>query len=178
MFARHDPPDDPSAHTLPARPSGPNFITDRVAIGGRDNAANETLAARLGFRSYLRLTDSGGAPAHCEALLERAEYVRLVDGPGNDYAAFEQAVNTLRTLAREHEPVLVYCFAGRSRSASVVAAWLAVERGLPIEDAVLFIKDRRDIDIHPEMLALARHYVTDRTIARSASAPRTEAPDS
>lgn len=54
--------------------------------------------------------------------------VGLIDGPGNRTRAMGLAINALEKLTKLG-PVLVHCHAGKSRSPSVIAAWLVRFRG-------------------------------------------------
>ncbi|WP_396611418.1 dual specificity protein phosphatase family protein [Haloferax sp. S1W] len=67
----------------------------------------------------------------------------LVDGPGNDWEAFEQAVETVRRLRREEGSLLVHCTAGISRSSALVATALAADTNNGFRDALALVQDAR-----------------------------------
>jgi len=90
--------------------------------------------------------------------VQRVEVFPLQDGPGDDAARFNRAVDLLTKLTIEVPPVLVHCRAGRSRSVAVVAAYLMRSRGLTSEEAVNFIAARRHIELNPEMASLVKQF--------------------
>lgn len=67
----------------------------------------------------------------------------LVDGPGNDWAAFARAVDTTRDLLRRDGSLLVHCNAGISRSSTLLAAALAAEEDRRFHDALAVVQDAR-----------------------------------
>lgn len=56
--------------------------------------------------------------------LDALENYDLKDGPGNDPAIFQRAVQSVGRFATCHPKLLVQCHAGRSRSVVAVAAHL------------------------------------------------------
>ena len=67
----------------------------------------------------------------------------LIDGPGNDWAAFVSAVDTARRLYRRDGSLLIHCKAGISRSSAVVAAMVAAEEDRRFVDALHEVQDAR-----------------------------------
>nr|WP_049913063.1 dual specificity protein phosphatase [Halococcus thailandensis] len=67
----------------------------------------------------------------------------LDDGLGNDWPAFEEAVDTARTLYRRSGSVLIHCTAGISRSSTLVATMLAAEEQRKFDDALDIVRDAR-----------------------------------
>ena len=59
-----------------------------------------------------------------------------------------EAVYKLR-LEHKKGPVLVHCHAGMQRSACIVAMYLIAINGLRVEEAIIFIKQRRPIAFTP-----------------------------
>lgn len=88
----------------------------------------------------------------------------LTDGPGNEWAAFEAAVDTARTLHRRDGSVLVNCKAGISRSTTVIAATLATEEDRSFRDALAIVQDVRPYAMpSPALHELAVVYLPART---------------
>ena len=81
--------------------------------------------------------------------LRRIEVVQLEDAPGNEPRRFRLAVEYLDELVREAPPVLVQCHAGRSRSAVVVAGYLAQLRGIDPQEALDLVAEKRPIAVTP-----------------------------
>jgi protein-tyrosine phosphatase len=71
----------------------------------------------------------------------------LIDGAGNRPEVFLRAVRLLRELAAKHPPVLVHCYAGRSRSAAVVCKFLMIEEGNSLVAAMRRITSKRKVAI-------------------------------
>ena len=58
---------------------------------------------------------------------------------------FFDAIAFIREALQSHSSVIIHCFAGVSRSATVTAAFLMVEKNLSCEDALKLIKLRRPV---------------------------------
>ncbi|MFC7046009.1 dual specificity protein phosphatase family protein [Halobacteriaceae archaeon GCM10025711] len=67
----------------------------------------------------------------------------LDDGPDNEWAVFEDAVDTARTLYRRDGSVLVHCKSGISRSTTLLATTLAAEDDLSFGDALATVQRAR-----------------------------------
>ena len=88
----------------------------------------------------------------------------LDDGPGNDWPAFEAAVDATRTLIRREGSVLIHCKAGISRSTALIATALAAEEGEPFSDALTLVQEARPHAVpHPALHELAVVYLAARS---------------
>lgn len=88
----------------------------------------------------------------------------LTDGPGNEWAAFESAVDTARRLIRRNGSVLIHCKAGISRSTTLVATALAAEEERRFRDALAIVQDARPYAMpNPALHALAVIYLAARS---------------
>jgi hypothetical protein len=67
----------------------------------------------------------------------------LTDGPDNKWKAFEEAVDTARTLYRRDGSLLIHCTAGISRSSTLIATTLAAEEDRQFHDALSIVKQAR-----------------------------------
>ena len=84
----------------------------------------------------------------------------LIDGPGNEWTAFEEAVDTARSLYRREGPVLIHCKAGISRSSTIVATTLAAEEHRRLREALEIVQDARPFAIpNPALHELAVVYL-------------------
>ena len=84
----------------------------------------------------------------------------LEDGPGNDWLAFEAAVDAARGLIRSDGSVLIHCRAGISRSTALVATALAAEEDLRFRDALDAVQEARPHAMpHPALHEFAVIYL-------------------
>ena len=84
----------------------------------------------------------------------------LIDGPGNEWNAFEGAVDDARRLYERDGSLLVHCKAGISRSSTIIATTLAAEDGLGFHDALAIVQEARPIATpHPALHELAVVYL-------------------
>ena len=92
-----------------------------------------------------------------EALnLDALENYDFVDGPGNDIALFQRAVQCVGRFAKRHPKLLVHCHAGRSRSVVVVAAHLMLIHGWSNDAALAHVASRRECALTPGIEKLLR----------------------
>lgn len=88
----------------------------------------------------------------------------MVDGPENDWRAFETAVDTARRLHRRDGSLLVHCTAGISRSTTVLATALAAEEGIGFRRALADVQDARPhAQPHPALHEQAVVYLAARS---------------
>ena len=84
----------------------------------------------------------------------------LIDGPGNEWQAFEGAVDDARRLYERDGSLLVHRKAGISRSSTIIATTLAAEDGLGFHDALAIVQEVRPIATpHPALHELAVVYL-------------------
>lgn len=136
---------------------------DRVApslfVGTLEDATDSGALRRYGVGAVLRVATP---PATPYPAFVRVQATPLVDGPDNAYADFRDAVDRLRELLDEGHTVLVHCTAGRSRSAAVVAAAIAVRSDTSVAGAIDRIDATRSVDPHPALVEQAERYVRER----------------
>lgn len=88
----------------------------------------------------------------------------LHDGPSNDWSAFEEAVDTARTLYRRNGSLLIHCNAGISRSSTLVATMLAAEENRRLNDALAIVNEARPHALpHPALHELAVIYLASQS---------------
>ncbi|KDO26003.1 hypothetical protein SPRG_08656 [Saprolegnia parasitica CBS 223.65] len=112
----------------------PMFIASRVYLGSIDAAANASAlrAKNIGFVLSLLQPEDALAPPSCAHL--RIAMDDALDEPL--LIKLPYLLYTLnQALATTDANVLVHCVAGRSRSASVVIAWLMTTQQLSLHDA-------------------------------------------
>jgi atypical dual specificity phosphatase len=132
------------------RPKG--YVADRPVVrrvGDRDLFLGNALAARpekhdLSFDFVLSTTD--------EKRPLTTHHHPLTDGPGNEWTAFEAAVDNARRLYRRDGRLLIHCRAGISRSAALVATALAAEEDRTFADALNEVHEARPLAMpHPAL---------------------------
>ena len=133
-----------------------DWITESVAIGNHIDAHDPALRAKHGFLSVVSV--DGSMTKEKALALGYDDWVctSLVDGPGNDVAAFRKLVQDLIDMVEGSPPVLVHCHAGRSRSVTVVAGYLVKTRGWSPQAAYDFIASKRETAVQsglPELVA-------------------------
>ena len=136
-----------------------DWITDRVAIGAIEDAMDAEAMRAQGVTGVLCLN---GFPHSPRSQGFAWVNVTLIDGPGNSIDEIRRAVESLETLAVEHR-VMVHCAEGLSRSALVVACYLADLHAIPLEEAVAHVKRYRTrAEIDAALLALVEgHWPSD-----------------
>ena len=122
-------------------------ITERIWIGNSEEAKDRESVRLAGIRSTLCLDGCMKSQEAAEAGVDRIEVVELIDGSGNRPEVFLRAVRLLRELAAKHPPVLVHCYAGRSRSAAVVCKFFMQEERNSLVEAMRRITSKRKVAI-------------------------------
>lgn len=69
----------------------------------------------------------------------------IIDGEGNKFQDFLKLLRMLRDLVNTNEIVLAHCYAGVSRSPTVVATYLALTNNIDFDKALLFVQKCRPI---------------------------------
>ena len=125
-----------------------DFITDRIAIGNRHEAADiEMLQANsitavlnVAYDLDLRYPNLDSSPYRFAIEYHK---VGLIDGPGNEATTLAAAVYVLAQLLARHKRVFVHCHAGISRSTTVVSTYLAHTELINFDDALAIVQSRR-----------------------------------
>ena len=122
-------------------------ITEHIWIGNSEEAKDRESLQAAGIRSMLCLDGCMTRVGAEKIGVERVEVVELIDGAGNRPEVFVRAVRLLRELTEKHSPVLVHCYAGRSRSAAVVCNFFMREQGDSLTEAMRRITCKRKVAI-------------------------------
>lgn len=105
-----------------------NFINDNIAIGSRLDAIDLNKLKDEGIDAVLNVAkdlDANYPVSESGAILPiEYEKVGLFDSNQCSMVSFLSAVLMLKDLLMRHEKVFVHCYAGTSRSVSVVSAYL------------------------------------------------------
>jgi len=117
-----------------------DFITDRLAIGDVASRAESGFVAVVSLLSSSPFDEQYKAPAVPDGVPV------LLINIGDGRSGLENHLDGAVAFIAEHITrgcVLVHCGYGRSRSVSVVAAYLCRYAGMNLSEAVNFIKQRR-----------------------------------
>jgi protein-tyrosine phosphatase len=126
-------------------------ITDNILIGGLFNASDESFIRDNCITAVLNVCYQRSMPIVAHAWLPLHDNAKLT---ANDLKA---AVETLRNWINAGHVVLVHCFAGVSRSTTVVATYLAQENHWTWGEAIQYVKKRRPItNPNIELVAVAK----------------------
>ena len=150
---------------LPPPVSGPSEILPGLFLGDRSDAANASHA----FTCIVNCT--ADLPNSHED--KGTIYLRL---PMNDHAGqdieqyFDVAFDFIDKALARGEKVLVHCFAGISRSASIILYYTMKTKRMTLNDAFAFVKARRHI-ISPNFGFMGTLYHFERTMPNVVAFP-------
>jgi protein-tyrosine phosphatase len=97
-------------------------------------------------------------------------HVPMEDGEISE-RAFDRVLTSISTHIKSG-PVLIHCVMGVSRSAIVIALFLATSEGVNLDDALARLKKLRpQVNPDPEALASAKHYLEKRERMLKKSTP-------
>lgn len=138
----------------------PDKVFGQMYLGSLRSAQSLKVYQDLGI-GYV-LTCGRGLSVLIPPGMEQLELI-VDDTPDSDMSSFfAQAHEFIEKQNKTNKGILVHCFAGLSRSATVVASYLMKYRGMRRDDAIAFIKKARP-SIHPNdgfMLQLQKYEET------------------
>lgn len=115
-----------------------NKILDNLWLGDMSAAYNKVLLKKYGMTHILTVA-SGIPPKFPTAF--NYKVVTILDSPSaNLKAHFKSCINYLKNAMEQGGIVLVHCFAGVSRSATIVIAYLMQEHGMTLSDAIMYVR--------------------------------------
>ena len=133
-----------------------DWITREIAIGNIDDAVRIERLHNEGIRSILCLNGWPNNATNSHGLAWRC--VELIDGDGNDVSRLKEAIWHLHELVA-NGAVLVHCMEGVSRSALVVASYLAETTRRPFEACLEDVaRLRKRVFLQPGLFDLRRAY--------------------
>eukprot|EP00933_Yihiella_yeosuensis_P014010 TRINITY_DN12723_c0_g1_i3.p1 TRINITY_DN12723_c0_g1~~TRINITY_DN12723_c0_g1_i3.p1 ORF type:complete len:440 (-),score=53.19 TRINITY_DN12723_c0_g1_i3:234-1514(-) len=129
-------------------PPMPNLILPNIFVGHQGHALTIDR-----WKELMRVThivnlaeDRVACPSDEVVYLRAGAEAKLRDAPGEG-KAFSKAVDTLVPLIAAEVSkgghVFIHCQQGRSRSCSLVVAFLMREKGMKLRDAIAFVAERR-----------------------------------
>ena len=124
-----------------------SLIEERLYLGKMTNANNQEELQQLGITHILTVCSQG-----CYTY-PGIEYHRMniYDLPDTriDHL-FEEAFEIITSVLSGGGTLLVHCFAGVSRSASIIISYIMKKRGYSFEQALQYVKERRPV-VNPNM---------------------------
>jgi hypothetical protein len=133
-----------------------DWITREIAIGNIDDAVRTDRLHGAGIRGILCLNGWPNNAMNSHGLTWRC--VELIDGDGNDVSRLKEAIWHLHELVA-NGAVLVHCMEGVSRSALVVASYLAETTRRPFDVCLEEVaRLRKRVFLQPGLFDLRRAY--------------------
>jgi hypothetical protein len=131
-----------------------DWITNDIAIGNCDDAVRLAELRAAGIAAILSLTGWPNSSYNAHGIAWRC--VELIDGEGNEVHRLQEALLHLHELL-ENGSVLVHCMEGVSRSALVVASYLADKHGRSFEECLQEVaRARKGVYLQPGLIDLRR----------------------
>ncbi|ELT88887.1 hypothetical protein CAPTEDRAFT_129711 [Capitella teleta] len=121
-------------------------VDDCIFLGRADQAANPRVRDNLSLTHIINITRD-----HPNAFPDDLQYYRVEvddDSTAELLHEFPSLIHFMKSALHQGGRLLVHCNLGRSRSSTVVIAYLMFCRKWSLRDAYFFLKDRRPI-IHP-----------------------------
>ena len=115
-----------------------NKIIDNLWLGDMSAAYNKVILKKNGMTHIL--TVASGIPPKFPSNFTY-KVVTILDSPSaNLKAHFNSCLRFIKQALDQGGCVLVHCFAGVSRSATIVIAYLMVEFGMTLNDATMHVR--------------------------------------
>lgn len=117
----------------------PTHIVDNIYLGSAFNAANKEVLQRLDIKVIINI--SRELSNYHEDDFEYFPY-KINDSEGEDITQFlEESYQAIK--GSKDKNILIHCYMGASRSASLVLYYLMREKKLSFDDALALIKEKR-----------------------------------
>lgn len=119
----------------------PTHIIDNIYLGNAYNAANYETLQDSNIKHIINITNN--IPNYYE---DHFQYKNYVMKDNNESSISEYLDDSYQFITRnKDENVLVHCYAGSSRSASLVLYYLIKKYNMTFENANTFLKNKRNI---------------------------------
>mmetsp|Transcript_112112 Transcript_112112/g.215969 ORF Transcript_112112/g.215969 Transcript_112112/m.215969 type:complete len:263 (+) Transcript_112112:40-828(+) len=124
------------------------IVMDYLCLGSRETASDKVHLQELGVTHILNVADDVECFFQEEKVFEYC-HCKIVDGgrDGSIVAAFATATEFVREAKAANRRVLVHCWAGVNRSATVTMAVLMELEGMTLEQAFEHVSSKRAV--HP-----------------------------
>ena len=134
-------------------------ITANIFIGDLRSCTPEYIQ-KYGIKYTICAMDSYAGYQHCPCS-EDAAVINVADVPeANLYSEFPYICRLIHTRVSNGENILVHCVSGRSRSVTIVMAYL-ISEGLSYRKAYSIISKKRHIGINKGFIQQLKHWEYD-----------------
>lgn len=120
-----------------------NQILDNLYLGDIMGASSKETLQRIGITHIL--TVAMGHPAKFPSSFKYLEVKALDNDSYNLKSKFRVCIKFIKEAIKGKGKVFVHCFAGVSRSATIVIAYLMSEHRMSFQDAFKYVRSRRSI---------------------------------
>ncbi|CAM8932902.1 unnamed protein product [Rhodiola kirilowii] len=127
----------------PLRDDVPNCIQQGLYLGSIGAAINRTLLKELNVTHVLTVTSSVPPQFPQDFVYKVIEVADKADTNLEQY--FDECIDFIDEAKRQGGGVLVHCIMGKSRSATIVAAYLMKKHKMSSADALQYVKNKRPL---------------------------------
>ena len=125
------------------------ILSNQLWIGNAGDARDAGRLLRAGVAAVINLAAEEPLPNLPRSMIYC--HFPLVDGPQDDEAVLDMAIQTVVCLLKNQVSTLVYCGAGMSRSPAVVAAAPSIVQGGSPDEKLKEIVAGRPHDVSPHL---------------------------
>jgi protein-tyrosine phosphatase len=125
--------------------SDPTHIIDNIYLGSAFNASNYNSLKRLDIGFVINMTNE--ISNYYENEIKYKKYGLYDNNKQSITDYLELTYNEIIKFQRENpnKNILIHCFMGASRSASILTYYLYKKHNYSVNDAIIYIKNKRDV---------------------------------
>lgn len=130
-------------------------IIDDIYLGGIDSVNDYESLEKIGIKNIISVI-AGFTPPYPD----KFNYIVLnaLDTTNTNLIEyFDTTYNFIDHAVENNEKILIHCIAGRSRSVTILAAYIIKKYGMNVKDTILSIKNKRNI-IEPNLYFVNQLY--------------------
>lgn len=120
----------------------PTHIVDGVYLGNAYNASNTNTINKYNIKSIVNVTCE--IPNYYENAGIEYYNIEILDNNENNFTKY-QFDNVMNFMENAKCNILVHCYMGSSRSATIIVLYLMRKYKYSLEDAIEFVRNKRDI---------------------------------